>query len=355
MSLTCKRAGLTAKLLGVFLTLACADIVQAWDEEGHIIITKLAIASLPPDTPEWMKTPEAIDRLCYLAPEPDRWRGQRSLQVDHANNPDHYIDGEMLPQYGLSLLTLPTFRREFTDILATQRALHPEKFQKHDPNRDKAYVYTVPGLLPYSIAELQWKVAASLTTLKTYEANRELVTDEMIRNARENVLFHMGILSHFVGDGSQPLHVTEHHHGWAGPNPNGYTTDKAFHAYIDGGVIRYHNITTESLLPRKLAPAEIDAEKYFPEICEYLNSTMEQVEPLYKLEKSGDLNREVGKKFIEAQLLRGGSMLAGVWICAQKSAVIDDFRENQLKHQHAKKMKANKKEKKETTPKKKAA
>lgn len=355
MTLASKQQLRAAGFLAAILTLAYAGTARAWDEEGHVIITKLAIASLPADAPAWLKTPEACERLCYLSAEPDRWRGQRSLQVDHCNNADHYIDGEMLPQYGLTLMTLPTFRREFTDVLAAHRALNPDKHEKHDPKRDRAYVYTVPGLLPYSIAELQWKVAASWTTLKTYEANRELVTDEMIRNARENVIFHMGILSHFVGDGTQPLHLTEHHHGWHGPNPNGYTTDKAFHAYIDGGVISLHGITAESLVPRKLAAAKIDADKYFPEICEYLQGTWDLVEPLYKLEKSGDLNREQGREFIEEQLLKGGSMLAGIWTSAQASAVIDDFRVNQLKHKHVEKAKTSQEEKKGSAPKKKAA
>ena len=34
-----------------------------------------------------------------------------------------------------------------------------------------------------------------------------------------------GQLSHFVGDGSQPLHVTIHFNGWGSdqPNPQGYS------------------------------------------------------------------------------------------------------------------------------------
>ncbi len=195
-------------------------------------------------------------------------------------------------------------------------------------------------------------MAASCTTLKTYEEHRDLVTDEMIRNARENVIFHMGLLSHFVGDGCQPLHLTEHHHGWHGPNPNGYTTDKAFHAFIDGGVIAHHQLNAESLMPCKLPAATVEAEKYFPQICEYLYGNWEQVEPLYKLEKSGQLEQEKGREFIEQQLLKGGSMLAGVWMCAMESAVIDDFRVNQLKEKAKRKPKE---EGKEETPRKKAA
>ncbi len=39
------------------------------------------------------------------------------------------------------------------------------------------------------------------------------------------IIFYAGWLGHYVGDGSQPLHVTVNYNGWTGPNPHGYTTD----------------------------------------------------------------------------------------------------------------------------------
>ena len=39
------------------------------------------------------------------------------------------------------------------------------------------------------------------------------------------ILQTIGDLSHFVGDGAQPLHVTVHYNGWGEyPNPKGYTS-----------------------------------------------------------------------------------------------------------------------------------
>ena len=40
----------------------------------------------------------------------------------------------------------------------------------------------------------------------------------------------MGVMGHYVGDGSQPLHTTVHFNGWVGDNPKGYTTKQTFHA-----------------------------------------------------------------------------------------------------------------------------
>lgn len=318
--------------LAVTVLCVCAanSKVCAWDEEGHAIVTRLAWEKLPPNMPEWLKDPRIRYRLEYLSSEPDRWRGQNSADLDHANNPEHYLDEEDLRDYGLSLKNLPPFRREFLDALANARAKDPALLKDYDRKRDKAYVYIIPGLLPYTIAELQWKLAASWTTLKTYEEHRDKVTEQMIDNARQNIVYQMGIISHFVGDGSQPLHLTRHHHGWAGDNPKGYTTDRGFHAYIDGGVINKHAITGDKLVQKAKAPRQVPADKHFRATCDYLLETFALVEPLYALEKSGALNQQEGKEFIESRLIEGGAMLSGIWIAAYDSAVIDQFRVRRL-------------------------
>jgi len=319
-----------AATVAIIILFAGIAPAVAWDEDGHVLITSLAVSKLPETMPNWLKDPEVVARLRYLSAEPDRWRGQHSPVVDHFNNPDHYIDEELLHIYDLSLKTLPPMRRQFTDAMATERALHPDKFKPYDPKEDASYTRLSPGMLPYRIVELQWKIAADWTTLKTYEKHRDLVTDEMIRNARENVIYDMGVVSHFVGDGSQPLHVTEHHHGWVGDNPKGYSREHEIHQYIDGGIIDYHRITFESLAAQARPPKKISKDDYWRDILDYLDKTYQTVEPLYILEKSGDLKKEPGKKFIEDRLLESGAMLAGVWSAAFENARIDDFRENQL-------------------------
>lgn len=302
----------------------------AWDEDGHIIVTRVAYEKLPPEMPDWLRSEKVRTRLEYLSSEPDRWRGQHNIHLDHDNNPDHYIDAEDLAPFGLTLKTLPPLRREFLDLLATKRAKCEVKEPPRNAAKDKAYTDLVPGMLPYEIAELQWKLASSWTTLKTYEQYRSHVTNEMIDNARQNVIYQMGVLSHFVGDGSQPLHITRHHHGWVGPNPNGYTMDHGFHAYIDGGVIDLHRITKENLIPKTRQPKAVSTKTYWPDICGYLDETFQKLEPLYELEKTGDLERPAGKAFIEDRLLEGGAMLAGVWIAAYEGAHLDEFRVRQL-------------------------
>ena len=49
----------------------------------------------------------------------------------------------------------------------------------------------------------------------------------------------IGIWSHYVGDASQPLHVSVHFNGWGDyPNPAGYTNSKKIHAYFEGELVR---------------------------------------------------------------------------------------------------------------------
>ncbi len=330
MRITASIYGRAACLFALMAMSVLPTPARAWDEEGHVIVTRLAWERLPDDMPAWLKTPEVRYRLEYLSNEPDRWRGQNSVDLDHANSPNHYLDIDDLEPFGLTVMTLPPLRREFLDLMATKRAANPDKFPSRDPRRDRNYTHLVPGMLPYEIAELHWKIAASWTTLKTYEKYREYVTDEMIDNARENVVYQMGILSHFIGDGAQPLHTTRHHNGWVGANPNKYTTKKSFHSYIDGGVIRHHRLGSEDMVSLAKPARRVTKTRYWRDICRYLDESFAQVEPLYILEKSGELNGKKGKEFIQARMVEGGSMLAGTWAAAYRSATIDDFRVKRL-------------------------
>ncbi len=327
----------TVVMAALAMIVAVSD-AEAWDEDGHAVVTLLAHDALGPEMPDWLKTPAVRARLVYLSAEPDRWRGQGSTVLNHIANPDHYMDGEMLGQFGLSFKTLPVHRRQFLDIMATHRALHPDQFDPRDVKRDRDYTRLVPGLLPYRIAEVQWKIAANWTQLKTYEQHRDRVTDTMIANVRQNIVYHMGILGHYVADGAQPLHTTEHHHGWVGPNPKKYTTDSGFHRYIDDGVVSKHRISYDDLIDRVRPPRKVSTTEFWRDICGYLAETHALVEPIYVLEKSGELNKPKGKAFIEGRLLEAGAMLAGVWKASFEGARIDSFRVNRLRERYPKKV-----------------
>lgn len=327
------RKRIPLALIALTVVASAAARAVAWDEEGHVVVTRLAFQTLPTSMPAWIRTPQVQARLEYLSAEPDRWRGANAVQLDHINKPDHYIDLELLEPYGMNINTMPRLRRQFTDALAEFRIAHPEVARDYQPESDSDYVYRVPGLLPYSIAELQAKVVSSWSTLKTFEANRAAVTDEMMAAARDNVVYNMGILSHFIGDGAQPLHLTVHHNGWVGDNPRGFGTSKRFHSYIDGGVLKRHGFDRDHLPGPAKPPALVRHDKCWEDVAAYLTASHAQMVPLYELEKSGELQKEKGKALIRDRLVEGGSMLAGMWVSAWETPVNDTFLDRKLKGQ----------------------
>ena len=92
------------------------------------------------------------------------------------------------------------------------------------------------GFLPWTILEYYGKLKSGFSYLKAYQSGGG--TPEEIRQAQMNIVYIMGVMGHFCGDAAQPLHTTKHYNGWVGDNPNGYTTSRKIHSWIDGGFFR---------------------------------------------------------------------------------------------------------------------
>lgn len=313
----------------IFFFLAFSLSSPAWDYTGHRMVSAAAIVSLPEDFPEFARNEVADTRVQFLAGEPDRWRNLPDPALRHINEPDHYMDFEELERYGLTVKTLPDLRNELLGRIYVARAQEPAKFATEEPDEDVNKTHLLFGLLPYAINENFLKLKSEFTYLRNLESNGGAAED--IAQARQNVLYTMGVLSHFVGDGAQPLHTTIHHHGWVGKNPRHYTRDKDFHSSVDGGFIYAAGIVFDEfkgqVKPAKLiwpgdqALAEANA---FPVIMAYLDGTFRRVVPLYKLKKQGKLDElhpsTEGRAFIEEQLLRGGGFLGDLYYSAYLSA-----------------------------------
>src|SRR5262245_47740212 len=83
---------------------------HAWDYEGHRVVNQLAVASLPTNFPAFVRTPDAAERIAFLAGEPDRWRNTQDLPLQHEQEPEHFIDIEELSHCGLDPESLPVLR-----------------------------------------------------------------------------------------------------------------------------------------------------------------------------------------------------------------------------------------------------
>ena len=322
-------------LLFVWLT---AFTASAWDYEGHRTVTRIALASLPTNFPSFVQTPEARERIAFLSGEPDRWRNTPDLSLRHFNNPDHYFDVDYLPDHGLALEKLSPFRYEFVAQVALARVTHSNQVPAIDATKDADRTRALIGFLPWTIAEQYSKLKSACSYLKTFQENGG--TSDEIRNAQENVIYLMGVLSHFVGDGSQPLHMTKHYNGWVGDNPRGFTTSRGFHAWIDGGFIARAEIDADALVA-KARPARLLIQtnsglhtNVFPAVTEYLRQQFDHVVPLYQLDKDGKLSPKQpsteGIAFITRQLQTGGQMLGDLWLTAWHYAPPDTFLKAQL-------------------------
>jgi hypothetical protein len=325
-------------LLGLLLLTSFAPgHAIAFDYEGHRAINQIALSSLPTNYPSFTRTPAALERIAFLGGEPDRWRNAPDLALRQANGPDHYIDLEDLPGYGLKPETLPVFRYDFVAQLARERAAHPQTFPVIDAARNEDHTRELVGFLPWAIAENFAKLKSSFSYLKALEANG---APEEIANAQQNVLYVMGVLSHFVGDAAQPLHTTHHHHGWIGANPNHYTTNTAIHRWIDGEYfLKSGGFRARELQAQARSAVEVGspgkAEDLFRSVVAFILEQHQQVEPLYQLDKAGKLSAEgeinqEGRAFLEKQLGKGGQMLGDLWFSAWKQAPEDTFLKGQL-------------------------
>ena len=310
----------------------------AWDYEGHHAINDLALASLPKDFGGFEMTPALKGRIEFLAGEPDRWRNVGDLPLKNFNPPDHYIDLEDLKLYDLTPETLPMMRYDFAADIARARAAHPEKFPPIDPDKDADHTRELDGFLPWAITENYDKLKSDFSSLKAFRQYGG--TPEEIANAQADCIYVMGVMGHYVGDGSQPLHTTVHFNGWVGDNPKGYTTRTTFHAWIDGGYFKKTGGIQVETLVGKIQPAAriANADKpdgVFRAAVNYLVEQNKLVEPLYELEKNGQLTGEPGKgmdglPFLDGQLGKAGQMLGNIWLTAWLEAPEDTYLERQL-------------------------
>ena len=334
-----KRISAPALALLALLPLG-THLARAWDYEGHHAINELALASLPTNFPAFVREPAAAERIAFLAGEMDRWRNTTDLSLKNCSFPDHYIDMEELAEYGLKAEMLPIFRYDFVAELALFRKSHPGKFPEPDAASNQDHTRGLVGLLPWAIAESVGKLKSTFSCLKAYE---EGGTPEEIANAQANIIYVMGVMGHLIGDASQPLHTTIHHHGWVGDNPHDYTTSRGFHSWIDGGYLNKTGGADLAALKSKLRPAQLvsingrpaKAEETFQAGVLFLIEQNKQVVPLYQLDKDGKLSGEgekglEGKAFLEGQLLKSGQLLGDLWFTAWQQAPPDSFLNSQL-------------------------
>jgi len=278
-------------LVASLLLLTLPATAGAWGEKGHLMINRLAIDAASSKLPEFMNS--AREQVIYNGYEPDRWREEgRTWAMNTAQAVDHFFDSE----YWGAISTIEPDRYSFMEKVAAK----------------KVELVKI-GYLPYAILENYEKL------VNAFRFWRNAKTPQDRESARANAVYIAGVLGHYIGDGSQPMHMSIQYNGWLDttPNPKNYTKDRSLHGRYETG---YVNAAVEiaSVRPKMQSPQRLA--NVWDSIKRYLTQGFGDLEPMYELEKTGEFNpqqpRAKGTEFIATELARAGTMLSSLWYTA---------------------------------------
>ena len=322
--------------LSWWLILSLASPVQAaygWGHTGHVLIGEIAMAQLPNDLPAFLRDVSASFTVGEVAAEPDLSKGSGDAGTtardihDAERDPGHFINlddqGYVMPAPGfpqvpalqISNLLAPGQTRRDYDTLLRQNA-----------GTTGATQYS--GYLPFNMVDNWEQIRKDLAYIRAFSAaiaNPATAPTDRTYFSRELdlrrtlTLRDIGIWAHFVGDASQPMHVSIHYNGWGpGPNPTGYTI-APIHAPFEGAFVK-------RFMTRNLVSAQVGAYQSCetltllptcpgiePRVRHYLQATLSTVVPLYELTRStgGDnpwkasSPTDAQKSFVAARLAAG--------------------------------------------------
>lgn len=292
----------------------------AWGSAVHRAVTAAALERTADDGGMgWLKRPEIVERAMFSANQPDRWRGWGSLTLRHENDPDHFLDAELLDQFGLTLETVPHLRYEYVRVMAVAKQVHPEALDPYDPSKDLARAQEWPGFVLHAIAEHYAKLQAAFNQVRILETLDDAKHAVQLAEARGIAIYHLGALSHFVADAAQPLHTTKHYNGWVGENPRGYKWRERFHNYIDEGWPRAHHVDV-ALLRRVGRDVEVRSADPWDDVLDYFKRSHRELDRLYGLERDGKLETDEGRALLEERLGDATGMLTALIEAAYRSA-----------------------------------
>jgi hypothetical protein len=257
------------------------------------MINRLAAENLPADVPAFLRTPQAINEIEYLGPEPDRWRSPAEPELNAVQAPDHFIDLEYADIIG----PLPRRRYEYIAALTAAEITHPDMARQLQPDK--------VGFQPYITNEVWERLKAAMRDYRELSSQHQDT-----KPVEAAILFYAGWLGHYVGDGSQPLHVTINYNGWVlKDNPNGYTTEHTIHAQFETAFVDA-NIKPADVQPliSPVHPVTDEWDAYMTYL-RHSNLLMERVYQLDKQKGFDGAGTPEAKQFTAERLASAASML----------------------------------------------
>lgn len=245
--------------------------------------------------------------MAGLASQPDRWKDRSLNYLRGATATDHFLAYEQVEGR-----ELPGDRFDFLAMIQDQGL--------EVPGLPPKYV----GMLPYRVAELYQNLTLDFAIWR--KEGRKLPEGHPRRKAlEENTLMTAGLLGHYVGDASQPLHSTVHHDGWnvtLEPNPNGYRTKKGLHREFE--TFLANAAADEEEVQERIEPAREWSGDPLDWGLGIIAESNGQVERLYELEKEGELRPwwpgKEGKDFMHDRMATGAQNLRDLWCTAWRAS-----------------------------------
>jgi hypothetical protein len=180
------------------LAAAAAMPASAWHEDGHRRALGLAMDAAGPALPAFFAAGRA--QAMASASDPDLFRERSSPLLREQESPEHHFDWERLGG-----AVPPTNRYDFVALCAERRI---------DPS--------AVGFLPYAVIAWTERLARAFSEHRAWPRNEEIMA---------KCLVYAGLLSHYAGDLTQPLHVTADYDGR--PGRDGAPAHTGIHSRMD--------------------------------------------------------------------------------------------------------------------------
>jgi hypothetical protein len=299
-------------LLTILLLLAPGSAF-GWGATGHEFVSGVGAEILPEEIPAFVRQPETVAEIAVLGRELDRSKGTGDPH-DKERDPGHFVslDDAQLVGGVLPLDMLPPTREAYDTILRTRNLTQ----------------YST-GYLPYSIVDgwqqlvkdfAYWRAASVGARTAADPAERAWFDTD--RQRREKLAIRdLGVWSHYVGDASQPMHVSIHFDGWGSfDNPRGFSMKRGFHAQFEGAFVKT-NVKRDEV-KAAVAPYGACTCSIWDRMRSLILASQAQVVPLYELEQKGAFTdgNPAGIAFVTGRLADSASVLRDMIVDAWRAS-----------------------------------
>jgi len=270
-------------------------VTGGWGVRGHVTSNRVAIDTIPPDGPVFLR--EYREWIAVTGPLPDSWRLVSEPYSKIFEDPNH---GWFKEQFAF-LKEIPRNRYDFVLRLYDEYLRVKEK----DPEAARRMNVRWTGTLPYAAMENFDRMKAAM---RGYRAAQEGSIER--RYLAQDIAFYLGWLGHYTADGAQPLHDTIHHDGWLGPNPKNYTRDPRIHGRFETAFVDLIELRETDLAPLVSAPRVLDDP--FAAFVAHLDDAYAHVEEVYQMDQRGafaDKTDQQARALVTHQLARASSLL----------------------------------------------